>query len=185
MPSKPSKEKIITATKVLEKISAYDPYFARPADSVLLAWASALTLVNIAEDVALEAVDHMYANVSSADFRPLPGLLIQHCREVRRERFELERKSQEEVEAEEEAEKITMREWEERHGEKFPRGKLGKVIPFPDDPDMETANLRRVACPHCRAPIGSPCVVAGSNTPLTNLPVHWSRRAAAQKLVSR
>jgi len=178
MPSTPSKEKVITATKVLEKISAYDPYFARPADSVLLAWASALTLANIPEDIALDAVDHMYVNVDSENFRPLPGLLIQHCREIRRERFEAERKAKELDEPQ--VEKITMEEWEERHGQTFPRGKLGKVIPF-QDPEVEGVNPRRVACPHCKVGPGAPCVIAGTNTPIRNLPAHWGRVAAAKK----
>lgn len=174
MPSKPSREKVLIATKVLEKISAYDAYFTRPADSVILAWASALTLANVPEDIALDAVDHMYLNVSSADFRPLPGMLLQHCREIRRERFDAEHRAKEQ--AEEPDERITLQEWEERHGEKFPRP-IGKSIPFPED----EPNPKEVRCPHCRALPGDPCVIAGTGSALTQISFHYSRIDAAKK----
>lgn len=157
MPSRPSPEKVQTAGKVLAKIKAYDPSMSDPGEGIVLAWASALTLANIAEDIALEAVDHMYLAVDNSNFRPLPGLLIQHCREVRRERFDQERAAKEQHEEVDRTPRITMREWEELHGEKFPRAKFGKIVPQPDD-----VNPLIVACRHCKSSIGTPCLIPGT-----------------------
>lgn len=181
----PSPEKIETAGIVLAKISAYDPTFRHDDDAVILAWASALTIANVPRDVAIEAVDHMYAN-ATGNFRPLPGILIQYCREIRARTAE----HQEYIPPDKSADppppelhgarKISMAEWEQRHGEKFPKIALGLD---PDEPtEFDGPNPLQVRCPHCKAGPGSPCVVAGEGTSqvLTKTRAHPCRFAVVE-----
>lgn len=140
---------------MLAKISAYDPTFRNCDDAIILAWASALTLANVAEDVALEAVDLMYVTVDNPNFRPLPGMLINHCRDIRRRDFDVRQQTKAEEEELAGPEKITLEQWEQRHGEKFPKLNLGKDIP-------SEVNPLRVPCPQCKASAGAPCIVVGT-----------------------
>lgn len=81
-----SEEKITTARKVLQKIAAYDPSYANPAKNAILAWAEQLTIANISEPLALEAVASMYAAQTNPEFRPHPGVLVNEARRLRREK---------------------------------------------------------------------------------------------------
>ena len=87
MPSRPSAQKIKLAGQVLAKIAAYDPSFRYDSDAIVMAWAEALTLANPPEDIALEAVAVMYSQVQQPNFRPLPGLLVSICRDIRNDRI--------------------------------------------------------------------------------------------------
>lgn len=176
MPTKPSSEKIETASLVIAKIKAYDASFAI-SDHGILAWAEALTYDNTPRDIALEAVAIMYARVSDPDFRPLPGLLISIGRELRIARYQ----ENQTVQAQHELAgppKITMEEWEQRHGRKFPRVKIIQDIPN-TDPDV---NPLRVPCPFCRAGVGTPCTLSGTSEEMSRHRGHPSRYEAAEKL---
>jgi len=161
----------------LAKISAYDPTFRNPSDSIILAWASALTLANIPRDVALDAVDRLYLQVDNPNFKPLPGALVAQSRVIMREKFDdrQERKAREQdLQG---PERITLREWERRHGQKFPSFKgIGKSIPGEDD----DVNPLLVSCDHCKATVGSPCVIPGTRALLTKTRAHDSRMAKAK-----
>ena len=153
----------------MAKIKAYD-YSFPVSDAVILAWAQALTIANIPRDHALEAVDRLYVEVQSPNFKPLPGALVAICREIRRERYEQDRHLREEQEKALEPEKITMSEWEARHGQPFPVIRLGH--------DVNEVNPITVQCPWCHASAGNRCVVPGTTNECKGF--HDARKAVVE-----
>lgn len=79
-------------------------------------------------------------------------------------------------------EKITLAEWERRHGT-FPKLRVGRDIPEAEYQDAMPVNPLRAKCPHCHAAPGSPCTIPGTNDILTKHRAHPSRIDAACELV--
>lgn len=137
MSSNASPEKVETAGKVLAKIAAYDPMFPNVNDSMILAWAGQLTIVNVPEDVALEAVDRMFtAGVGNEFFRPGVTVFFAACREAMRDRIIAKREHVEKQQELSGPPKMTLREWEQHSGQKFPRVDVVKAIPEPERPRL-------------------------------------------------
>ena len=178
------------AKVVLAKCMAYDPYFANPAKSTILAWSEHFELRNIATEDLLAGVARFY-EFNTEGTKPLPASISFMAREVIRQRSQSETTEQREerearIDAKVEgraqdldapalprrnpAEKITVEEWERRHGEKFPSfGGVGQSV---------DANPLRVRCMWCRQPIGSRCVVSGTAIPLSDF--HDCRKAQVE-----
>jgi hypothetical protein len=170
-----SPDKIRTANKVLTKIRLYDPSYPIVNEGMIQAWAVQLTLVNMPEDIALEAVDLMYSRAAEG-FRPLPGALVTACREIQRARFD-KRQEQKILEAPPDN-RISLAEWEREHGP-FPRVGFAKNIPEEDE-----IKPLRVPCPYCKAMPGSPCIIPGSRQLLAKSKAHPSRMEAAEQCQS-
>jgi hypothetical protein len=77
----------LAARKVLTKIGAYDPFFSKPAESILVAWTEQIAATNLTEDELLAAVAEVY-RVKESGFRPLPADVLNTARRLRRERFD-------------------------------------------------------------------------------------------------
>lgn len=131
----PTDQSIQLASAVLAKIAAYDPYFPKPNEATLWAWAEHFVLQNHPSlDDLLEAVAHFY----TADYqgvmgvKPLPGNISGLAQQIKRDRLAREdykpppdKSADPELPAPN-SEPITLAEWERRHGEKFPR--LGRMF---------------------------------------------------------
>ncbi len=78
------------------------------------------------------------------------------------------------------AERVSLQEWECRHGKRFPRFALPKA-PSEYEEILNDSGVKalRVPCPYCGAAKGSPCVVAGSKQLLRRVIAHPSRVEAA------
>jgi hypothetical protein len=185
----PSERAIGLAKKVLAKCMAYDPHFPHSSDSMIMAWAEHISLKNTAEEDMLDAVTAFYEhNIDGV--KPLPATITTLAREIRRERGL--RETVEEREAREaridakaeghvvdldrkaigsRAEKITLEEWEARHGTKLPTVVFGKDMP--DGP-----NPLKVRCPWCKAAISFPCTIPGTSQALSGF--HDARLAKVQ-----
>jgi hypothetical protein len=133
------------AKEVLAKIMAYDPYYANPSESMVMAWAQHISMKNPDREDMLTAVDRFYE--SPPKEKPLAPHITTLAREVRLERTQVGsdawRARQEAIaDAKAEgrefnereltagtAEKISRQEWEQRSGEKFPDATFTKPIP--------------------------------------------------------
>lgn len=76
---------VITAQTVLAKCSAIDPWFAKPSDSVVLAWAEQFQISGIGIDELMDGVTALY-QAKGSGFRPLPGDVIGEARAIRHDR---------------------------------------------------------------------------------------------------
>ncbi len=185
----PSERALGVAKKVLAKIASYDPHFPQPSPSMVMAWGEQITIANMTEQDMLDGVTKFY-ETAVAGAKPLPASIIvlanqsriqrvqgesQQAREEREDRRDAKLEGREYVRPlpEKGAQKITMAEWEERHGTRFPRAALG--LDIPDGP-----NPLKVACPWCRQPEGYRCVVPGSDQVLSEGRSHDSRIAISQ-----
>lgn len=182
------------ASRVLAKCAAYDHRFPRPNEATKKAWGEHIELKNAQLDDMLEAVTRWYAE--PRDRVPLPADISMIARDLRRERQAretTEEREAREARADAKAEgfepvdldtpqlgnrgrKITMAEWEELHGEKFP------VLALPSL-DEESSDQRRAAlkikCRYCKQMPGCPCV-NHDGKPLTKTVAHDSRIREAE-----
>lgn len=115
------------AIDAISKAYGYDPYLPQ-TEAMILAWAEALENAGIdsKEDV-LAAVTKMYADHGDPGWRPTPKVLVaaaRECRRVRREASDQEAYRLSQLEDE----RITFRQWRERHPE-IPFPKIGKEVP--------------------------------------------------------
>ena len=162
------------ARSTLAKIAAYDPYFANPSKAMWIAWAEHITLRNMQEEEMLEAVAKFYES-NSEGFKPLPATISTIAIELRRSRPEsdgdrelrearIDAKVEGRVQdldapilpARVPAEKITLEEWQRRHGEEFP------VLGFSVNEGKKRAAPLKVRCPWCKQPPGRRCTAPGT-----------------------
>lgn len=134
----PTKLSLKLAGEVLAKIASYDPYFPKPNEAMLMAWAEHFVLQNHpTRDDLLEAVALFYAseNQGVMGVKPLPGSISGLARQIKTDRMAREEyKPPPDKSADPElpavgsagSESITLAEWERRHGVKFPR--LGNMF---------------------------------------------------------
>ena len=178
---------------VLAKCAAYDPRFPRPSEAARQAWAEHIELKNAQEQDMLDAVTRWYDE--PRERVPLPADISMIARDLRRDRMSRETVEQRErreaawdAKAEgrvvdldapalgSRSEKITMEEWEARHGQKFP------VLALPSL-DEESSDQRRAAlkikCRYCKQMPGFPCV-NHDGKPLTKTVAHDSRIREAE-----
>lgn len=170
------------AKEVLTKIACYDPYFPKPNEGMLTAWAEHISLKNPDREDMLNAVTKFYEN-SFGDVKPMPASITSLARKMRQDRMARaeyvpppDRSADPPPVELPSARKISMAEWEEANGVKFPEFALGKSL---DDPD-HLMNPLRVPCPHCRSGAGSPCTIAGTAEPLKKVRAHESRIAIVE-----
>ena len=144
----------LAARKVLSKISSYDPWFAKPAESIVGAWAEQIAGTNFTDDELLDAVAALYA-VKEGGFRPLPADVLNAARRLRRERFEAQ--PLETIEAANDALDAKLAPLIVELAE-------SKTVPDKFDPAKFRrieANPLTVSCGYCRAGIGSRCQSGG------------------------
>ena len=185
----PSERAIGVAKKVLAKIASYDPYFPQPSPSMGLAWAEQISIANMTEQDMLDGVTKFYESAVEGA-KPLPASIIMLANQIRIQRIQGEsREAREEREDRRDAQlegreyvrpieagsggRITMAEWEQIHGTRFPKAALGKEIP--DGP-----NPLKVGCPWCKQPPGSRCIVPGTDVQLRKSDSHDARLAVAE-----
>lgn len=173
MPQQVSDRTVALAKKVLAKCMAYDPHFPNPSQATVMAWAEHISIRNLPEEDMLDAVTRFY-EANTQGVKPLPASITSLALDVRRCRSAAEtRASREQREARIDAkvegrepvtqlpgsEKITLAEWERRHGVRFPKVALG--LDVPDGP-----NPLSVSCPWCKQRPSYRCVIPGSETQL-------------------
>lgn len=180
---KASERAIALAKEVLAKCMAYDPHFPNPSEATLMAWAEHISLANPERDDMLAAVTKFYEN-SLGVVKPLPASISILARQIRQDRLVRgdyqpppDKSADPPPPSPPEAKKITLAEWEELHGEKFPRIALGLSV---DDPNLSGPNPLRAHCPHCKAPPGSPCVIPGTQQRLEKARAHDARFAVME-----
>lgn len=180
---KASERALQLAREVLAKIAAYDPYFPKPNDVMLMAWAEHISLKNPDRDDMLEAVSKFYE--TNTDVKPMPASITSLARQIKQDRtmrHEYVPPPNKSADPEPEqplgVKKISLQEWEELHARKFPELALGK--PLEDD----DANPLRVHCTHCNSAPGSPCVIPGTTQLLTKIRAHPCRIEAATEAAS-
>lgn len=71
-----------TATLVLAKCGAHDPWFPKPAEATIRAWADAFANTPLTTDELIAGVDHAYRTVEG-EFRPRAGDIIRHAQQAR------------------------------------------------------------------------------------------------------
>lgn len=84
------------AADALAKCAGYDPWFPKPAQATVNAWAEQIAIYKLDRGDVLAGVAVMYRDNGSG-FKPLPKDMVQAAREIRRQRAEVE-KAQEVVE---------------------------------------------------------------------------------------
>lgn len=174
---------ISLAKKVLAKCMAYDPHFPRPSEATLLAWGEHISYRNPDPDDMLEAVTKFYE--TNTDAKPLPASITFIARQVRQERaMHGDYKPPPDKSDDPEPQlpvgkKISMAEWEELHGAKFPKLALGLPLEEPNA-QLDGPNPLRVQCPHCQATPGSQCTIPGTTMVLTKSRAHDARYAVVE-----
>ena len=184
-----SERAVKLAKQVLAKCMAYDPHFPNPSQATLMAWAEHISLRNPDPELLLEAVTRFYDS-NTDGFKPLPATITTIARDLRRDssgRETAEQRAVREARIDAKvdgvtqldspalgssAEKITLEEWERRHGVKFPKVVLG--LDVPDGPSP-----LKVRCPWCRQSSGARCIVPGTNQALKN-GFHDARHAVVE-----
>ncbi len=78
-----------TAALALAKCAAYDPWFPKPNQATVEAWAEAIAEYQLDTADILEGVKLAYRD-NGAGFKPLPRDIVQAARQIRRERAERE-----------------------------------------------------------------------------------------------
>jgi hypothetical protein len=78
-----------TAALALAKCAAYDPWFPKPSQATVEAWAEAISEYQLDTPDILAGVKVAYRD-NGAGFKPLPRDIIQAARQIRRERAERE-----------------------------------------------------------------------------------------------
>lgn len=181
---KASERAIALAKEVLAKIAAYDAYFPKPNESMLMAWAEHISLKNPNRDDMLAAVSKFYEN-NADGVKPLPASVTSIARAMRQDRMARgdytpppDKSADPEPPALPEGEKITMAEWEARHGVSFPKLVLRRL---PEDDSFDGPNPLRVACPHCKASVGTPCSIPGTQQVLVKSRAHPKRVELAER----
>lgn len=179
MPQPPSERALKLAGQVLAKIAAYEPRFPQPSQAMLNAWAEHITIRNPDPEAMLDAVAQYFAEPH--DSLPTPFAISNIARTRRQEAMSRDPQPPPDKAADPAppelpgVQKMSMAEWEAKHGVKFPELVLGKSL----DNDYVT-NPLRVRCPHCGASEGSPCMVAGTAQLLTKVRAHESRMAIVE-----
>jgi hypothetical protein len=151
-----------------------------------MAWAEHITLKNPTAEDMLAAVSKWYEEPHERV--PLPADISIIAREFQRDRKSREpenvRRHREDIRDgvhvveldEPRRERITMADWEARHGESFPK------LAFQSADEVISDQRRaafRILCRHCKAQPGSPCVTFDGR-PLTKSPFHDCRLAEAE-----
>ena len=142
------------ARKVLAKIAATDPYFAKPSEAIVKAWGEQIAATNLTDDELLDGVAALYA-VKESGFRPLPADVLNAARRLRRERFE--RQPLEDIEAANDTLDAKLAPLIVELAEY-------KTVPDKFDPAKfrrREPNPLTVSCAYCRAGIGSRCTSGG------------------------
>ena len=177
---KASERALGLAREVLAKIAAYDPYFPKPNEAMLIAWGEHISLKNPDRDDMLDAVTKFYETNEDGS-KPYPASISTIARSIRQDRLlrgdykpppdksddpELPpaRQSGFGMKADDRRDlnfqlvlgdaKMTQAEWERRHDEKFPELKTVPVV----DAEL-VGNPLLVRCPWCKATVGAPCTV--------------------------
>lgn len=78
-----------TAAMALAKCAAYDPWFPKASEAIVISWAEQIERHKLLLPDVLDGVAKMYADNGSG-FRPLPRDLTDAARAVRRDRTERE-----------------------------------------------------------------------------------------------
>ncbi|AYB70707.1 hypothetical protein SEA_VASUNZINGA_75 [Mycobacterium phage VasuNzinga] len=181
-----SEKAIELAKLVLAKCMSYDPYFPNASESQVRAWAEHIMLRNPDPEDMMNAVAVFYEH-NTEGIKPLPASISTIAQQLRLNRTAHETREQRAVrearidaKAEGRAvaeltqgssERITLEEWERRHGTHI-NFSFGKEVPSGPNP-------LRTKCPWCRAPEGGRCVVPGTNQTLKR-GFHDSRVALAE-----
>lgn len=117
------------AIDAISKCMGYDPYLPQ-TEAMVQAWAEALETAKIDTRVdVLAAVAKMYLDHGDPGWRPTPKVLIATARECRRTRREADAAEAERVSALEGPERITLKEWRERHPDIPLPTTFGKEVP--------------------------------------------------------
>lgn len=182
---KASEKSIALAKDVLKKCIAYDPMFPTPTEAQVMAWAEHISIRNPDREDMLAAVTRFYEH-NADGVKPLPAAISSIARQIRQEQSlhgDYEPPPDKSVDPAPPIlpgqEKITLAEWEKRHGQKFPRLRIGRSIPEAEYQDDMPVNPLRAKCPHCKAAPGSPCTIPGTSNILTKHRCHPSRMDAA------
>ncbi|UBV14845.1 hypothetical protein [Mycolicibacterium fortuitum] len=171
------------AAGIYQACTAYDQYLPTLTDPVAMAWAKVFQRYNLGPDELMAAVDKLYAERGSG-WRPLPGDIAQTARALRTERADSQvtvtpaltgAEEQRAAAARLEAMKALAAE------KALESAEPAAASPAGSNP-YSAVNPLSVSCDHCRAAIGAPCMVAGTNQRLTKTPYHDSRvqKAKAQ-----
>ena len=78
---------IATATKVLAKCSANDPWFPNGGEATVMAWAECFSESGLSEEDLLAGVARAYRTAEEG-FRPLPAAIVKHARAAYFEQLE-------------------------------------------------------------------------------------------------
>ncbi len=143
----------VAARKVLAKIAATDPYFAKPSQAIVKAWSEQFAATNLTDEELLDGVTALYA-VKESGFRPLPADVLNAAKRLRREAFDRLPLAQQEA--------IRAAETAATDAELF---ELEAVTPPPTLahrlPDNPAKGPRWVRCPYCGAYPGNRCYNRG------------------------
>ncbi|AMQ67020.1 hypothetical protein SEA_CRACKLEWINK_85 [Mycobacterium phage Cracklewink] len=171
------------ATAVYQACANYDQYLPEASKPVMLAWAKVFERYRLTVEDLLAAVDKLYAEHGNG-WKPLPGDIAQTARALRTERADSQvtvtpaltgAEEQRAAAARLEAMKALAAE------KALESAEPAAASPAGSNP-YSAVNPLSVSCDHCRAAIGAPCMVAGTNQRLTKTPYHDSRvqKAKAQ-----
>jgi hypothetical protein len=167
--STPSQQAIQAAQAVLAKCNANDPWFPKPSQATVLAWAEHFMLKNYPLEDLLAAVTLLYQTKASG-FRPLPGDILGAAAGIRNDR--LMREADEEREARENERDKAL----ERSDDVVALvGSSAFSVPF----FSRGPNPLLVACGWCGAGSGSRCIIPGTGG-LGKKDFHPSRVEAAK-----
>lgn len=166
---------ITTATAVLAKISAYDPWYAKPSEAIAKAWAEQIALTNLEPADLLAGVTECYRTRGDG-FRPLPADVIGAAKALRQDRFQ--RQPLDALEA---------------HNDSLDERLKPRILELAESKTVDQAlkfhrpkhNPLRVGCPHCRAPIGRPCTTGINRAPLRQEPRFHPSRLDAIEIADR
>lgn len=179
-----SERAIKLAKEVLAKCMAYDPHFPKPSEAMILAWGEHISIRNPAREDMLDAVTRFYEHNTEGS-KPLPAAISSIARQVRQDRMVRKEYEPPPDKSDDppppalpQSNRITLAQWEERHGEKFPRVRLGKSVPGAEVDEATAVNPLRVACPYCKSSPGAPCTTS-VGVVLTKHRAHPSRMELA------
>lgn len=81
-------EAIETASLVLAKCAAFDPYFPGVSEGGTVAWAEALAESRLSREDLLAGVARMYREAGENGVRPIPAFVIRHAKAAYRDAIE-------------------------------------------------------------------------------------------------
>lgn len=167
------------AIDAMTKCVGYDQSFPKPSEVAVQAWTEMFEYHRLDRADVLAGVAAVYRGLSSG-VSVTPKLVCDAAREIRRTRMVTDEERLELAAPE----RITLVEWEKRHGERFPRMSL-PTMPSEYEETLNESGINPlvVECGFCKAGVGSPCTVVGTGIVLTRLRGHPCRVEAASEAV--